>query len=662
MAFDQMSQEEKDLYLDVLREGTTPFDRFVSRGTMQDSVDIPGPRKAIDRYLFRAIRQTQEDHSTRLVPILGSAGMGKTHAYHAYKSIERRLQESSNLSDSDLPPNIPDGWTFVYVPSPPASVRILLHVYTCLLDELKSEILHTVANRLVDRWGGFRKKKLGLFGGQDVEDTIQNGIREYPGIFADAVKCICSFALDKDRGNLAERWRLGEDLDEEELDNLGINCVIESDDICLAMIKLICEHAGKVIVFYFDELESPYRMHGPEAEIKFLETLKRLYNETKNVLIVIAVLKEIWPRLLEIMDQALRSRMEQPTELKCFTFDDLLLYFAKAMNFFWSQNNLHPPVYALFPLNEDVLLAIYNKTDGNQRSIIKLIRIFIDKILEDEMTLEELAKDTTIQVITVPVEVPATPQAAVSTGPSAPAPQANEATTTAPIIDAASNNKNLLEKIEQMMLQEEYVIEANPPSVAACVLKSVKVFAEMFKKEVKVEMDYKFMVGKRQYSLAGLVENNGKKFGLEIPAIKTFDRTGGVAAFYALKRLADAISTAVIDAGILLVPTATSGAKYMALLKKNENKIFSFEFNEDSAKFLIQQALKQPSQEAYEISLKMLGELPPYEAPQPTYQKKDPSADGQTPAAEEQSDSEETPSDEPKPDPSGSAPETPPNP
>ncbi|MHA1647765.1 MAG: hypothetical protein ACTSVL_09355, partial [Promethearchaeota archaeon] len=66
MVFDQMEEDEKDLYLDVLKEGVTPFDRFVARGRMEDMVDIPGPRNDIDRYFFRAISQTQQDNSTRM--------------------------------------------------------------------------------------------------------------------------------------------------------------------------------------------------------------------------------------------------------------------------------------------------------------------------------------------------------------------------------------------------------------------------------------------------------------------------------------------------------------------------------------------------------------------------------------------------------------------
>ncbi len=614
-----MSDDEKDLYLDVLREGTTPFDRFVARGSMQDVVDIPGPRAKIDRFIFRAISQTNSDHSTRLIPIIGSAGSGKTHAYWAYKNMERKMQiaETEKVEEEELPSNLPSDWTIVYVPSPPAASRILLHVYTCLLDELSSSIIKVVAEKLVDKWGGLKKKKLGLFGGQDLEVTISNGIREYPGIFSDCVKCLAIYVMDKERSAKAERWLLGETMDLDELTSLGISSVIESDDICLAMIKLICENAGKTVILYFDEIESPYRMHGPEAETKFLEVLKRLYNEIQNVVIVIAVLKEIWPRILETTDQAMRSRMEQERELEYFKFDDLLLYFAKSMEYFWAQNNLNPPIYPLFPLNEEILKAIYAKTDGNQRSIIKLIRIFVDKLVYDEMPLEDVIKEA------VPVSVKGSSKATVK--PTAP----------------AVNDKSILDKIEEMMADEDYTIEANPASVAGAALKSIKVLGEKYNKDIKINLDFKFLVGKRSYSLAGMIEFNGNKYGLEVPSVKTFDKSGGVAAFYATKRIADAITTKQINYGILIVPIGTGGNKYKSILEQNKEVMFKFELNDDSAKFLIQQAIKMPSKEGLLMSQVLFGDLPDYIPPIQTSeepQESKESADGE--GQEEQTDSE----------------------
>ncbi len=598
MSYENISEEEKELYLEVLREGATPFDRFVSRGDIEDVIDIPRSRQTIDRNVFRAVQQTQLDQSTRLIPILGAAGTGKTHAYWAYKDRERKMLQADDSAE-ELVYEGPSGWTIVYVPSPPASIRILLHVYSCIIDEMGADILKIVSGKLVTKWGGKKKKHLGLFGSADIEEVIQAGIRNYPGVFADCVKALVIYEMDKDRKVLAERWLLGEDLDEEELDTLGINSVIEEDDICLAMIKLLTEHTDKTIVLYFDELESPYRMHGPDAERKFLEIIKRLYNEVKNLVIIIAVLKEIWPRILEIADMPLRSRMEPEHELQNWTMDDLKLYFAKSMLHFWNQNNLNPPTYPLFPLNDQLLNSIYHKTDGNQRSIIKLIRIFVDKIISGEMTLEELMKDESI----VPVAKPELVKSEIDEEIKKLAAEAKR---------AAGSKESLAATIEKMMQEEDFIIEVNQPSVAGAALKCIKILGDQNNYEYKVDLEFKFPLGRRKVTLAGLVTYNNRRVGLEVPAVKDFDRSGGVAAFYAAQRIQNAIDQNQIDEAILIVPDNTKGQKYQSILTQYQ-QIHVVELNNESGETLLRGAgSNNPSEEGYDIAKIIFTELPEY--------------------------------------------------
>ena len=598
--FKNLKEDEIEIYLDTLREGTTPFDRFASRGDIQDPVDVPTPRKAIDNAVFRAIRQTKRDKSTRLIPILGSAGSGKTHTYWAFKDKELKAKgPKENVIEEDLEEAV--DWSIVYVSSPPAPIRILLHVYTCIIDEIGADVLQTVAEKLVDRWGGFKRK--GLFGKTDIDEVIQQGIREYPGVFADCVKALVIFELDKSRRPMAERWLLGEDMDETELDTLGINSVIEDDDICLAMIKLITEHLDKVVMLYFDELESPYRTHGEAAEIRFLETLKRLYNEVKNIVIIGAVLKEIWPRILEIADQPLRSRMEPELEIKPFTFADVKLYFAKSMEVFWNENNLNPPLYPLFPLNETVLETIFNKTKGNPREAIKLARMFVDKIVNEEMTLEQLATDKELQAVTTAEHAAAklAAEKGVVATKGGPAPKAT----------GPAQKSEVALRIEEILKQEEYIVEVNPASVAGASLKCIKVYADKINKQPKVNLEWKFTLEKKSgakiYTLAGMIEFEGRKIGLEVPSVKNFDRSGGVAAFYAAQRLADAIELNNVTESILLVPEGTSGAKYLSLLKKYGGKLHVSELSQDSAEELIRSAMKDPSIKGWEISRIIFG-------------------------------------------------------
>jgi Cdc6-like AAA superfamily ATPase len=382
----EISPEKKEAYLEVLREGKTPFSSFVSRKNMEDMVDIANPRKEIDRFVFRTIHQTQGDHSSRLLPILGPAGSGKTHTYWAYKNLERHLTVGSTSLRSESPIEIPKNWTIIYVPSPPMENRLLLHIYTCLLDELSHAILESVASTVVARWSATLAQKKGLFKNKDaeLEEIIHAGMQEYPGIYADPVKCLVLYALSKDKKKLAERWLLGEELSNDELNQLKVHSIIESEELCLAMIRLICENAGKVVILYFDELENLYRSFGPSFTKKLLTTIRRIYTEIKNVVIIIAVLTELWKDILALSDASLQSQMEQARELKPFVFEDLLTYFELAMKWVWTQNKVDPLEDVLFPLNKEILKVIFDKTNGNQRSIIKLVQMYVNKILDDE--------------------------------------------------------------------------------------------------------------------------------------------------------------------------------------------------------------------------------------------------------------------------------------
>ncbi len=591
MSFDQIDQNDIYMYMDTLRDNTTPFDSFVSRKNLEDVVDVDGPRKLIDRVIFKTLKQTASDHSTRLIPILGSAGSGKTHAYWAYADISKKLWKKKEMGQLDVDEVI---WRIVYVPSPPAASRILLHIYTCLINDIGAEIIDIVSKKLVERWGG--KKKQGLFGKVNIDEVISNGIKEYPGVFTDCVKAMVIYQLDSSNRDIAERWLLGSTLEEQEMAKLKISQVIENDDICLAMLKLIMLNIDYPVLIYFDEIESPYRMHGPDAERKFLETIKRLYNEVPNIVIVITVLKEIWNRILEVADQALKSRMEQEMELNPFSLNDLKLYFAKAMKYFWEKHNINPPVYPLFPLNEQVLQKIFERTDGNQRQIIKLIKMFLDKIVNEEMTLEAI-----VGADISPMPVPTPELAVVTAAAAASAPSQPNA------IDSA---------ITTMMQNEDYTIEVNPASIIGAMLKSLEYLAKENNLKVEVIFDLKFLVGKRTYGLAGAIKYNDKIYGLEVPAIKTFERSGGVAAFYAAKRLTDAKEQNAIEKGALIVPRGTGGPKFNLVIEKAKDFILLTPMTEKRAEFLIKQALVQPDETAYNVAKYFFGDgIKPYQPP-----------------------------------------------
>jgi hypothetical protein len=565
--------DEQMMYLDVLKEGTTPFDRFVSRGDVEDPVDIPNPRREIDRVVMNAIKKTVADQTARFIPMLGGAGSGKTHAFWAFKDAEKKLfQPKTETSgeeegkEEEQKPTGQPGWTIVYIPSPPSAVRMLFHIYTCLINE-NLNIIDLVSKTLVHKYGG-DKKKFGIFGKADIEETISKATSDYPGVFADCVKTLITYGMisdEKDRKKIfAKRWLIGEAVDEEELEELKIQSVIENDDVCLAMIKLIAQNLNKVIVLFFDEFESPYRTHGPEAEVKFLETLKRIYNEVKNLIIVAAILKDIWPRVMDVADAPFKSRMEPEVELKPFSFGDVKLWFAKVQDHFWSINNLPPPTDPLFPLNDNVLKVIFDRTHGNPRETIKLTRVFIDKIIYGDLTLAEITDQQQ------PAEI---------------AHIAESVPEVKPMSSAAK------QKVENIIDTEGLIIDVNPSSVLGAAIKGIEEIAKRASAgSLKVQMGFKFFVGGKEKEIGALVEFGGQKIGIDLPAVKTFDRSGGVAAFYSAKRLVDGLTNNTYGKAILIMPESTSGEKTQYLFEHNPGLV-AFKLNQKQAEDMIRGAL-----------------------------------------------------------------------
>src|SRR5271157_750510 len=366
-------------YLHALREGSTPFERFVARRDIKDMVDVPTPRKQIDDALLEFIDDTARDHACRLIPALGSVGSGKTHSYWAYKDMEMKAREKG------LPQ-----WSIIYVPCPLPEMHMIHHMYTCIMDELGRDILQICAQNVVNRWAGKKDKAKKKY----IDEIILKGLQEYPGSYADIVKVLAIYVLDKNLAQLAERWLFGETLSDKNLAALDVNFVLEEDDMCLAMIKILTAHSGRVFVFFFDDFfENVGGNKNPKMEARFMGVLRTLYGELKNSVLILTDNQENWPNTLALADSNLQSFMASPLEIQPFTVEDVKEYFAKSMQRYWRGNNLPPPPDPLFPLNDTVLEILFDKTKGNPRNTVKLARVFVDKVVTGEVTLEDLATE-----------------------------------------------------------------------------------------------------------------------------------------------------------------------------------------------------------------------------------------------------------------------------
>jgi len=593
------------LYLDTLKEGTTPFDRFVSRSDIKDMVDIDEPRRRIDQSIIKLLSMIQKDHTTRFFPITGAAGTGKTHLFWALKDREERLN-----------------CYIVYIPSPPAPVRMLFHIYSCLMYDLGDVILKKLGGTLVKQYGGSTQSldPFGLFKVKRSTHEIQRLARkDFSGLQSEFVRTLITHYMRTTNWKLAERWLLGEALTEAELDKLSLSRVIEEDDISIAALKVITKYIDRPVIFYFDELEIPYNSYGVEAEIRLLSIQKRMYNEISNSLIIVACLNDIWPRVIQIIDSAMKSRMEMELELQLFTVKDTRNLFMRAMESFWDENNLPSPADKYFPLNEQVFDLVFQKTKGNPRDSIKMLKVFIDQILYDE-ELADHFKEQIAYIAKARAESSAQiPPTDKISPPSELNQEAEESVVPIPHEMGEKILSDLDELIESAVKKKEEEFEAelaeqievSPASIVSGAIDSILTFSKERGANIKVEFNFEFTVEGKNKSISSLLYNlEGRKIGIDVPTIKTFDKSGGVSAYYAIIRLKQALSEGIVEYACLIVPRETGGKKYTLVCEELGSKLTVIEMNDEEAKALIRNAKSNPSLKGREFARLIFKDLP----------------------------------------------------
>ncbi len=498
---------EPELYMEVLREDP-PFKRYVSRGDTPDLIDIPDPHLDADHAITRAVRMTKSDSTPRIQPILGSAGMGKTHLYWVIKDRE----SNSN----------PGPYRAVYVPSPPSPVRVPLHFYSCLVDEIGTVMFDDMADTLLGRYGvlqGIVKKHY------DFSDLMQRALQDYPGVAADPVKVLIKYRLDEEARDLARRWLLGEALSPEELEALDVRTYLEDDDVTLAAFKLLTEGSDRPILLFIDEMEGPFNTYGEEGERRFLEVLKRIYNECTNVLIIASCLTEIWDRVYNIADAPTRSRMETPVQLEKFSREHVATFVEESMELYWDENNIDPPPNPYFPLTEDDITQIYDHSNGVPREAIRQVITRVDEILFGKSTTKTEGAD--------------------------------------------------------------YVIKLTPSVVIGSIVKALQIIAE--KRDLRVELQAAKGSSRKESAAVMSISGGSSEylFSIEVPNVKNWDRSGGVAAYYSARRLKKALDEGVVQLAIVAVPEATAGAKFESVVAESDDKIAVLRLTSSSASALI---------------------------------------------------------------------------
>jgi hypothetical protein len=497
------------MYLEILRENP-PLKRFVSRGDMRDDIDIPNPHKDVDRAILRIIRFTMKDSLPRFQPILGTAGIGKTHMYWVLKDQEEYFAAGRFLA--------------VYVPSPPSPVRVPLHLHACIVDEAGERLFEQAVDMLITKFGGMKGVTHEVY---DYTYALERLLVDYPGISADVVKALLRYRLDPATRDLARRWLLGDALSDDEIGRLGVRSILEEDDVTMATIKLLAEGSEVPILLFVDEMEGPYNTYGESGERHFLEVLKRIYNESKNIVLVTSCLTEIWDRIYALSDGPMRSRMEAPAQLAPFSRDDISAFVTETMTHYWQQQNIDPPPLPLFPFSESDINDAFAHSNGIPREAIKHLIPKLDTLLFDK-------------------------------------------------------------PVEAVESQDDYVIKLTANVVTNSIVEALALAG----KPLGITTNLLITSDEGQKQRSTIVELSkgaiSHKIGIDVPNIKDWDRSGGVAAFYAGKRLKGILDDGSVKSAIIAVSSATKGAKFDSLTEEIGSCLFVLRVDTSTATTFVQ--------------------------------------------------------------------------
>ncbi len=400
-------ENKKQKLLNLLKFTGSPFKKFVSTGEIKEDIGLVQSRQDFVQSIINVL----EKDENLILPIIGDVGTGKTHLYWALK---HELYY----------------YNIVYISLENVIKKFYYNTYSEFIENMGIEVLRSIARRLCNEWGAL-EKKFGFFHLGDIEKVKKVACENWAPNFEnkaaimDVINALTAHQLDPYKKIEAERWFLGEVIDIRELSRLDLKHDLRERNNSYTMLKVLVENAMVSSVLFIDDFEKIISMIKPisieeETEEVFDRSwlygteqspekrtadkvLDKILNLNKiNGLKIIITIKspEYYKEIIsEIEDKNsnLLDVVKEPIILSNFIKEDLLTFYKRNLEFFFGQINYFDYFRdfsnSYYPLNEKVLIYVYNQTKGNPREIIKLlIKIFNDIIFSND-NLEEVLKN-----------------------------------------------------------------------------------------------------------------------------------------------------------------------------------------------------------------------------------------------------------------------------
>lgn len=335
----------------VIQREVNPFDPVTFKTGnfwQEDSQNSDGTVESIHQDAIAQITQTLDqvarDHRTRTVLLAGDVGSGKSY-------VLKRLKHKLNTTAF-----------FGYIPPFPESDYIWRHALRHTVDSLMQQPAGETESQLL-LW----LKKLSIFENQGLmkkllgeKGLFVNNFRSaYPsGIYQAKDFFSALYGLTQpDSYFLACDWLRGENLDQDDLNTLGVKGCIDSESAARGILANFGRIAASTlpIVLCFDQVESKLLPDG-SADVQPIFQINTIFhNENlKNFLIIISIVTDTWMRNRDRIQQSDRDRVEKSVLIRQITLKQAEAIWANRLRPLHIQAD-SPPNSPIYPLDKQIL-------------------------------------------------------------------------------------------------------------------------------------------------------------------------------------------------------------------------------------------------------------------------------------------------------------------
>ncbi|MCK4286003.1 MAG: hypothetical protein KAX18_07360, partial [Candidatus Lokiarchaeota archaeon] len=242
-------ENKEQKLINILKFVGSPFRKFVSTGEIKEDIGIVPSRQEFLQNIVNIIKRNENF----ILPIIGDVGTGKSHLFWVLK-------------------NVLYNYNIVYISLETVYKKFYYRTYSEFIENMAVTIddkidsedrmgpLRNMTKQLCDEWGQ-QKRKFGFFQISDLEKTKEAAYKKWSRRYEDkdalkdVITAITAHQLEPYKKTEAERWLIGELMDEIDLSSLKLKHDLRKHSHAFTMLRVFIENSNKKSLLFLDDFE-----------------------------------------------------------------------------------------------------------------------------------------------------------------------------------------------------------------------------------------------------------------------------------------------------------------------------------------------------------------------------------------------------------------------